>query len=84
MPKESSTALPWQPSAWLQPWLRLSVASAAGAQSWRWKDAPLQRDGHGVYHLPTLVAAEATPRFAKLAWGLPSLWIFDHWGWCEL
>ena len=83
-PKESSTALPWQPSAWLQPWLRLSVASAAGVQSWRWKDAPLQRDGDGVYHLPTLVAVEAIPRFAKLAWGLPSPWIFDHWGWCEL
>jgi LmbE family N-acetylglucosaminyl deacetylase len=83
MPKESSTALPWQPSAWLQPWLRLSVASAAGVQSWRWKDAPLQRDDHGIYHLPTL-APDATPRFAKLAWGLPSPWIFDHWGWCEL
>lgn len=82
--KEPSSALPWQPSAWLQPWLRLSVASAAGVQSWRWKDAPLQRDDNGIYHLPTPAAADATPRFAKLAWGLPSPWIFDHWGWWEL
>jgi N-acetyl-1-D-myo-inositol-2-amino-2-deoxy-alpha-D-glucopyranoside deacetylase len=84
MPKEPSSALPWQPSAWLQPWLRLSVASAAGVQSWRWKEAQLQRDGHGVYHLPTQAAADDTPRFAKLAWDPPSPWIFDHWGWCEL
>ena len=84
MSKEPSTALPWRPSVWLQPWLRLSVASAAGVQSWRWKDAPLQRDDHGIYHLPALAAAHPTPRFAKLAWGLPSPWIFDHWGWCEL
>jgi N-acetyl-1-D-myo-inositol-2-amino-2-deoxy-alpha-D-glucopyranoside deacetylase len=83
MPRASSSALPWQPSAWLQPWLRLSVASPAGVQSWSWKDAPLQRGGHGIYHLPML-AGEAAPRFAKLAWGLPSPWIFDHWGWCEL
>jgi N-acetyl-1-D-myo-inositol-2-amino-2-deoxy-alpha-D-glucopyranoside deacetylase len=83
-PKEPSSTLPWQPSAWLQPWLRLSVVSPAGVQSWRWKDAPLQRDGHGLYYLPTLVGEDAAPRFAKLAWGLPSPWIFDYWGWCEL
>jgi N-acetyl-1-D-myo-inositol-2-amino-2-deoxy-alpha-D-glucopyranoside deacetylase len=83
IPAISSSALPWQPSAWLQPWLQLSVASAAGVQSWRWKDAPLQRDGQGVYHLPP-DAAGTRPRFAKLALDLPSLWIFDHWGWCEL
>jgi N-acetyl-1-D-myo-inositol-2-amino-2-deoxy-alpha-D-glucopyranoside deacetylase len=78
-----SSALPWQPSAWLQPWLQLSVASAAGVQSWRWKDAPLRRDDHGVYHL-TPDSTGASPRFAKLALNMPSLWIFDHWGWCEL
>jgi N-acetyl-1-D-myo-inositol-2-amino-2-deoxy-alpha-D-glucopyranoside deacetylase len=82
--KKMSSALPWQPSAWLQPWLRLSVAGAGGVQSWRWREAPLQRDSDGFYHLPPLAAVDATPRFAKLAWDLPSPWIFDHWGWCEL
>jgi N-acetyl-1-D-myo-inositol-2-amino-2-deoxy-alpha-D-glucopyranoside deacetylase len=80
----TSAALPWQPSAWLKPWLRLTVASPAGTQSWRWSEAPLQRDNHGVYHLPLRGAVDGVPRFAKLAWGLPSLWIFDHWGWCEI
>ena len=83
VPGIASSALPWRPSAWLKPWLRLSVAGPEGTHSWRWSEAPLQRDNHGVYHLP-LGGADGTPRFAKLAWDLPSLWIFDHWGWCEL
>lgn len=83
-PAKSTSALPWQPAAWLRPWLQLSVVGANGAQSWRWPEAPLQRDSHGVYHLSTLVGMENTPRFAKLTLNLPSLWIFDHWGWCEL
>lgn len=77
------SALPWQPSIWLRPWLKLSVASAAGVQTWRWKDAPLRRDGQGIYHL-SADSRSTGPRFAKLALDLPSLWIFDHWGWCEL
>jgi N-acetyl-1-D-myo-inositol-2-amino-2-deoxy-alpha-D-glucopyranoside deacetylase len=84
MPNKPSTALPWQPSAWWQPWLRLSVVSQVGTQTWRWSDAPLQRDDRGVYHLPSLAEADGTLRFARLASDLPSLWIFDHWGWCEL
>ena len=79
-----SSALPWQPSAWLKPWLRLIVASPAGTQSWRWSEAPVQRDSQGVFHLSLPTPVGATPCFVKLAWGLPSLWIFDHWGWCEL
>lgn len=81
-PAGSPSALPWQPPAWLWPWLRLSVVSTAGTQSWRWRDAPLQRDSQGAYRLA--LPAVAGPRFARLASNLPSLWIFDHWGWCEL
>ncbi|WP_343182805.1 PIG-L deacetylase family protein [Rhodanobacter glycinis] len=82
-PAGSPSPLPWQPPAWLWPWLRLSVVSSTGTQSWRWRDAPLQRDSQGAYQL-SLPAVAAGPRFARLASNLPSLWIFDHWGWCEL
>jgi len=81
VPVASSSILPWQPSRWLWPWLRLSVVSAAGAQSWRWRQAPLQRDSHGAYHL---AGTAGTPCFARLALDLPTVWIFDHWGWCLL
>ncbi|MFC5525479.1 PIG-L deacetylase family protein [Rhodanobacter ginsengisoli] len=82
---EGSTAsLPWQPWAWVRPWLRLSVVSPTGAQTWRWRDAPLQRDRSGSFQLSLPVAATACPGFARLAFTLPSLWIFDHWGWCAL
>lgn len=84
MPAASSLILPWQPPRWLWPWLRLSVISAAGTQSWRWRQAPLLRDSHGVHHLTALADTAGAPRFAKLALDLPSLWIFDHWGWCVL
>jgi N-acetyl-1-D-myo-inositol-2-amino-2-deoxy-alpha-D-glucopyranoside deacetylase len=80
----SSSALPWQPPAWLSPWLRLSVTSAAGTQSWRWREAPLQRDSQGAWRLVCPAGATEGPRFARLALDLPSLWIFDHWGWCAL
>lgn len=78
----AATALPWQPPMWLRPWLQLSVASAAGVHSWRWRDAPLQRDPAGCFHLPP--AGAEHPRFVRLALTLRSPWIFDHWGWCEL
>ncbi|RCS30059.1 PIG-L family deacetylase [Rhodanobacter denitrificans] len=81
-PSGAATALPWQPPAWLRPWLRLSVASVAGVHSWRWRDAPLQRDQAGCFHLPP--AAAEHPRFVRLALTLRSPWIFDHWGWREL
>ncbi|HEY8683224.1 MAG TPA: PIG-L deacetylase family protein [Rhodanobacter sp.] len=79
-----SSALPWQPPAWLRPWLRLSVISEAGARSWRWRDAPLQRDNRGVYHLLPSAGADGAVRFARLAWDLHTFWIFDRWGWREL
>ena len=78
------TSLPWQPPVWLQPWLRLSVVSPAGAHSWRWRDAPLQRDQAGRFHLSVPAGATGNPCFARLALTLRSPWIFDHWGWCEL
>ncbi|HUW51854.1 MAG TPA: PIG-L family deacetylase [Rhodanobacter sp.] len=76
--------LPWQPPAWLQPWLRLSVVSGQGTQSWRWRDAPLRRDGEGIYRLTLASGLDDIPRFVRLAWDLHALWIFDHWGWHEL
>jgi len=82
-PAGSTSPLPWRPPAWLWPWLRLSVISPAGTQSWRWPDAPLQRDREGTYRL-ALPAVATGPRFARLASNLPTPWIFDHWGWCEL
>lgn len=75
--------LPWQPPRWLQPWLRLSVVSAAGTASWRWAAAPLRRDEDGMWRL-TLSAPGPGPVFVRLASSLPMPWIFDHWGWCEL
>jgi N-acetyl-1-D-myo-inositol-2-amino-2-deoxy-alpha-D-glucopyranoside deacetylase len=82
----SAAALPWQPPRWLRPWLRLSVVSAKGAQSWRWRQAPLRRDSddRDAYRLPALAGTAGTPRFARLALDLPSVWIFDYWGWFAL
>lgn len=84
-PAPSSPVLPWRPPFWLQPWLRLSLVSATGTQSWRWHDAPLWRDSRGDYRLlPPHDRGTGQPQFARLASSLPSVWIFDHWGWCEL
>jgi N-acetyl-1-D-myo-inositol-2-amino-2-deoxy-alpha-D-glucopyranoside deacetylase len=80
----SAATLSWQPWACVRPWLRLSVVSPTGAESWRWRDAPLRRDRSGRFQLSSPVAAPACPGFARLAFTLPSLWIFDHWGWCAL
>ncbi|MGO4700380.1 PIG-L deacetylase family protein [Dyella sp. 2RAB6] len=81
-PAGSGGWLPWQPSAAQRPWLRLTLADREGARSWPWSKAPLERDAAGRWRL----ALDATPgpRFVKLYTGLPSLWIFDRWGWCEL
>jgi LmbE family N-acetylglucosaminyl deacetylase len=73
-------ALPWQPKAWRSR-LRLTVASPDGVQHWRWNQAPLRRDGQGRYRLADVPTA---PCFARLDMDVPSPWIFDRWGWCEL
>ena len=80
----SSNALPWQPSAWLQPLLRLSVVDRSTAQTWRWSEAPLRRADDGIYHLAPSVEGLTGPCFARLACVVPSPWIFDLWGWREL
>jgi len=80
----SSFILPWRPPVWLWPWLRLSLVSARGTQSWNWRDAPLQRDKHGGYRLQPTAEISGQLQFVRLASTLPSPWIFDHWGWCEL
>jgi hypothetical protein len=41
-------------------------------------------DGQGRYVLHGLDPAAPGPRFLKLHMNLPSPWIFDRWGWCEL
>ena len=76
--------LPWQPSAALHPWLHLIVADGRGVRSWPWSEAPLVRDGLGHYVLHAREQHAAGPGFAKLYMNLPSPWIFDRWGWCEL
>ncbi|AGG88602.1 MULTISPECIES: PIG-L family deacetylase [Rhodanobacter] len=77
-------ALPWQPPRWLRPWLRLSVVGAAGARSWRWRDAPLRCDRSGSFRLAVPAGIGTGPCFVRLALTVRSPWIFDHWGWCEL
>lgn len=79
-------ALPWQPAAWLRPWLHLSVVGLGGTQTWRWRDAPLKRDPAGRFHLCPVLASTASPSpcFVRLALSFPALWIFDRWGWHEL
>lgn len=80
---DGSGRLPWQPPAAARPWLKLTVADGAGARTWPWSRAPLAREPSGSWRL-TEHPRTAGPRFAKLHADLPSLWIFDHWGWCEL
>jgi len=70
--------LPWRPPAVLRRWLRLLVATPAGARDWPWPEAPWMHDD-------TLRLDEMGPGpvFAKLHLDWPSPWIFDHWGWWE-
>ena len=76
--------LPWRPPTWLGRKLRLDLVNVDGAQSWQWRHAPLRRDGRGVTHLMVPVSGAGLPRFAHLGLQVPSPWIFEHWGWCEL
>ena len=80
---DGSGRLPWQPAAVLRPWLKLTVADRAGARTWPWSRAPLEREASGRWRLAEEPRTDG-PRFAKLHADVPSLWIFDHWGWCEL
>jgi hypothetical protein len=70
--------LPWRPPMGLRRWLRLLVATPAGARDWPWPEAPWVRDD--ALRLDELGPG---PVFAKLHLDWPSPWIFDHWGWWE-
>ena len=83
-PAPSVGALPWQPPMWLRPWLRLGLVSAVDVTCWHWTGAPLARDDAGLWHLLSSQQQNAMPRFARLTASLPTPWIFDHWGWCEM
>ncbi|MGY3039080.1 N-acetyl-1-D-myo-inositol-2-amino-2-deoxy-alpha-D-glucopyranoside deacetylase [Rhodanobacter sp. TND4EL1] len=83
-PAKALAALPWRPAACLLPWLRISVVSPAGVTSWRWGEAPLRRDPTGAWQLLPSNQPSCGPVFVRLALILPTPWIFDHWGWCEL
>jgi LmbE family N-acetylglucosaminyl deacetylase len=76
--------LPWQPPVWLRPLLRLSLVDRSSSQTLPWSQAPLRRDDEGRYCLDRTTEGSVGPRFARLACSIPSLWIFDRWGWCEL
>ena len=76
--------LPWRPPAWLRPFLRLYVAGNRVRESWRWLDAPLHHDPNRGYRLELAGNGGRFPLFVKLAWDLHTVWIFDHWGWCEI
>jgi N-acetyl-1-D-myo-inositol-2-amino-2-deoxy-alpha-D-glucopyranoside deacetylase len=80
----SACVLPWQPVAWLRSRLRLSLASAGMAESWRWPEAPVNQTPDGSFQLDADVAAATSPLFVKLTWNVSSFWIFDYWGWHEL
>lgn len=82
-PATARSLLPWQPPRLSWPWLTLTVADTAGAGAWPWSRAPWVRAGQG-YALAVPASDAGDPRFAKLQARLPSPWIFDHWGWCEL
>ena len=83
-PFGAGRVLPWRPSPLLRPRLRLTVAAASGeARQWRWRDAPLRRDGQGAWRLDWPAAQAEETCFVRLSLALPSPWIFDHWGWRE-
>ncbi|WP_329740648.1 PIG-L family deacetylase [Dyella sp. A6] len=73
--------LPWCPPRWLQPFLRVLVADAAGVTDHAWGDVVVA--GDGGYRL-SLARRASGSRFAKLHLDWPSPWIFDVWGWCRV
>jgi N-acetyl-1-D-myo-inositol-2-amino-2-deoxy-alpha-D-glucopyranoside deacetylase len=69
--------LPWNPGVIARSRLRMVVADLQGVRTYRWREAPLERDGAGW----VLPVAEAGPTFVKLTADMPSPYIFDHYGW---
>lgn len=83
-PATTRTALPWHPARISRPWLRLTLAGMDGGSVSAWSQAPWRHDGAGRYCLQLPPAVAGSPRFVKLQSMLPTPWIFDRWGWCEL
>ena len=84
LPREDASVLPWNPPSSLHPWLRLTVVDRTGVRDWPWSKAPIAQDGQGRYVLHAFAEGAVGPAFAKLHMYVPSPWIFDRWGWCEL
>jgi LmbE family N-acetylglucosaminyl deacetylase len=84
-PVAAPRLLPWQPAPWLRPWLRLTAVHEAGTvRQWRWREAPLRRDGQGGWWLDGAAAPAGTACFVRMSLELPSPWIYDRWGWCAV
>jgi LmbE family N-acetylglucosaminyl deacetylase len=78
-PYPPSSIFPWRPPAWLRPWLRIDLADESGMRSWRWPDAPLQRDDRGNYRL--VAESMGQWRFVRLSCVRRAFLVFDYWGW---
>lgn len=83
-PAPARSVLPWHPPRAAWPWLALTVVTRDGGAVWTWRHAARSFTGPGGDVLAPVSATDVAPGFAKLQLALPSLWIFDHWGWCEL
>lgn len=79
-----TVCLPWHPPAAVQPWLAVTVVRGDDVQVLRWRDVPWHRNAAGDYGLSPSPRDDGAPAFVRLQCTLPSPWIFDHWGWCEL
>lgn len=79
----AGVALPWRPARWLRPWLRLTMLDDRHAQQWRWPNAPWCQD-NARGPLPCLAQPSLQPCFIRVQLPVPTPWIFDHWGWCEV
>jgi LmbE family N-acetylglucosaminyl deacetylase len=82
-PSRSSDRLPWSPPWIARIWFRLVAAGHDGGAVWRWTAAPLERPASGGLRLRSGIPSDGIV-FVKLELALPCIWIFDHWGWCEL
>jgi LmbE family N-acetylglucosaminyl deacetylase len=79
----SCDRLPWSPPWIARAWFRLVAAGRGDGAVWRWTSAPLERPASGGLRLRSGMPSGGAV-FVKLELALPCIWIFDHWGWCEL
>lgn len=84
-PAMARAELPWHPQRVVWPWLSLAVVTSEGGSVWPWGNVRWPEPVAGDRDQGASGDAEAPMIFAKLQCvALPSLWIFDHWGWCEI